>query len=146
MYSGAISVYNARDYVGNIPLSHVVKPASSMTGRITLITWSPDGYALFVGYEKGWALWSVYGKPGAHSFWAEQDLVRKNPGEGYLDGVRDGCWVAGGQDLLLANNRGDGRLWALEMAKSAVTGCYNAVSKPIMDFLPESPPTNFNVC
>jgi len=126
--SGVISVYNARDYVGNIPLSYIVRPPSSMTGRMSFATWSPDGYALFGGYEKGWAIWSVYGKPGAHSFWAERDLIKRSPGEGYLDGVKDGCWFGGGQDLLLVKYKGDERLWALEMAKSAVTGCYNAVS------------------
>ena len=98
-----------------------------MTGKITFIAWSPDGYALFVGYERGWAMWSVYGKAGAHSFWAERGLVKKVPGEGFLEGVRDGCWVGGGQELLLVKSRGDERLWALEMAKSAVTGCYNSV-------------------
>lgn len=125
--SGVISVYTVRDYAGNIPLSHKVEPASSITGNITFVTWSPDGYAFFVGYERGWALWSVYGKPGAHCFWAERDLIKKDAGEGYLDGLRDGCWP-GGQDLLLVNYKGDRRLWAIEMAKSAITGCYNAVS------------------
>ncbi|KAF8469105.1 RIC1-domain-containing protein [Kalaharituber pfeilii] len=126
--NGIISIYNARDYAGNIPLSHAVKPPSSMTGKLAFVTWSPDGYALFAGYEKGWALWSVYGKLGAHSFWAERDLIKRNQGEGYLDGVRDGCWIGGGQDLLLIKYKGDGRLWALEMAKSAITGCYNSAN------------------
>ena len=72
-------------------------------------------------------MWSVYGKPGATSFWADRGLIKKNTGEGYLEGVRDGSWLAGGQELLLVKSTGDEQLWALEMAKSAVTGCYNSV-------------------
>lgn len=104
-------------------------PQTSAPGETTFITWSPDGYALFAGYEKGWAMWSVYGKPGAHSFWSNREISRKFPGEGFLEGVKNGCWVGGGQDLLLIKWKGDDKLWAIEMARSAITGCYNSVGQ-----------------
>lgn len=119
-----------RDYNGGIALSHVISsPASSYsTGRTTFITWSPDGYCLFSGYTKGWATWSVYGKPGGSSFSADSRLVSKNPGEGYLSGVRDGSWLPSGGEILLTKQGGSDKLWALEFARSAVTGCFSSAN------------------
>ena len=123
-----IWVYTARDYVGSIPLSHKLQsPASpSATGPITSISYSPDGYCLFAGYEKGWALWSVYGKPGASSFTTDRALSESNR-EGWLSGIYEGVWLNGGLDILLTGQNDD-RLWLLEMAKSAVTGCFSAAN------------------
>ncbi|CAL8583385.1 WD40 repeat protein [Xanthoria parietina] len=82
---GEIHVYTARDYAGSIPLSHKIpSPASSSTtGQITCLAYSPDGYGLVAAYEHGWALWSVYGKPGASSFGADPNISRTN----------DECWL-----------------------------------------------------
>ena len=123
-----IRVYTARDYVGNIPLSHIIQPPASLatTGAITNLTYSPDGYCLFVSYEKGWAIWSVYGKPGANSFAADRTLSDINA-EGWLSGVLEGVWLHGGMGILLISPKDD-RLWLLEMAKSAVTGCFCAAN------------------
>jgi WD40 repeat protein len=125
---GAIHVYTARDYVGNIPLSHrqklTVSPSSS--GRLTFLSYSPDGYCLFAGYEKGWATWSVFGKAGSTSFTANRSISEVNE-EGWLDGIKDGAWLSGGCEILLVG-QGDTRIWALEMARSAVTGCYAAAN------------------
>lgn len=126
--SGEIHVYSARDYVGNIPLSYkVVPPASeSTTGQITFLIYSPDGYCLFAGYEKGWAIWSVYGKSGGSSFVADR-TTSKNNSEGWLVGIVEGSWLAGGSSILLMTHN-DNRLWIMEMAKSAVTGCFCAAN------------------
>lgn len=123
-----IWVYTARDYVGSIPLSHKLQsPASrSTTGYVTSISYSPDGYCLFAGYERGWALWSVYGKPGASSFTADRTVSESNK-EGWLSGVYEGTWLNGGLNVLLMSQNDD-RLWLLEMAKSAVTGCFSAAN------------------
>lgn len=123
-----IWVYTARDYVGSIPLSHKLQsPASqSTTGHVTSLSYSPDGYCLFTGYERGWALWSVYGKPGASSFAADQ-TVSENNEEGWLSGVYEGSWLNGGLNILLTSQNDD-RLWLLEMAKSAVTSCFSAAN------------------
>ena len=123
-----VLVYNAKDYVGNIPLSHKLElPASkSSTGRVAVIEFSPDGYSLFAGYEKGWALWSVYGKLQGSSFGADTQMSQKND-EGWLLGVSNAAWLDSGTDVLFVRPE-DHRLWLLELAKSAVTTCYSSAN------------------
>ncbi|ORY11884.1 RIC1-domain-containing protein [Clohesyomyces aquaticus] len=130
--NGDIYVYTARDYTGNIPLSHKLRPNVSTPGKLTVLIYSPDGYCLFAGYEHGWAMWSVYGKPGASSFTTDRTLSKTN-GEGWLLGVRDGFWIGGGAELLLLPDH-DNRLFLLEMARSAITGCFSSanVSRSLM--------------
>ena len=126
--NGEVRIYTARDYVGNIPLSHNLIPPVSIqtTGRITSIVYSPDGYCLFVGYEKGWVIWSVYGKQGGSSFVSDSNISRDN-GEMWLTGVQSAHWINGGSELILTCPIED-RIWVLELAKSAVTGCFCAAN------------------
>ena len=126
--SGEIHVYNAKDYVGSIPLSHKIQPPGSLsvTGKITSLSYSPDGYCLFAGFERGWALWSAYGKAGATSFVADRQLSESNS-EGWLLGVLEAVWVGGGSRIMIASQLDD-RLWAMEMAKNAVTTCFSAAN------------------
>lgn len=126
--SGNIRVYTAKDYVGSIPLLYSLQtPASlSTTGDITSLNYSPDGYCLFAGYKRGWGVWSVFGKPGGSSFTADDTISEKNS-EGWLIGILEGSWVFGGSAMLLASPDDD-RLWIMEMAKSAVTGCFCAAN------------------
>ncbi|KAF2639870.1 RIC1-domain-containing protein [Massarina eburnea CBS 473.64] len=130
--NGDIYVYTARDYTGNIPLSHKLQPNTTNPGKITVMVYSPDGYSLFAGYENGWAMWSVYGKPGATSFTTDRTLSKIN-GEGWLLGIKDAFWIGNGAELLLLGNS-DNRVFLLEMARSAVTGCFSAanVSRSLM--------------
>lgn len=126
--SGEICVYSAKDYVGSIPLSHKVMPQVSqvLSGQITLLKWSPDGYCLFAGFEKGWATWSVYGKSGSSSFNSDR-AVSENNEEGWLMGVRDGSWLSGGSEILLLGQHDD-RLWVLDMARSATTSLFSSAN------------------
>ena len=132
--NGEIHVYTARDYVGSIPLSHRLEPPVSFlsAGPITTLNYSPDGYCLFVGFEKGWALWSVYGKLQASSFTADHRISESHK-ENWLQGVHDASWLTGGSDILISRSDED-RLWLLELAKSAVTTCFSAanVSRTIL--------------
>ncbi|KAH9865489.1 hypothetical protein J1614_009074 [Plenodomus biglobosus] len=130
--NGEIYVYTARDYTGNIPLSHRLQPNTSSPGKLTVLAYSPDGYCLFAGYERGWAMWSVYGKPGATSFTTDRALSETN-GEGWLLGVHDAFWIGGGAELLLLN-KNDNRLFIVEMARSAVIGCFSSanISRSLM--------------
>lgn len=123
---GAIRVYTVRDYSGNVPSSHIhMLPVSKThSGNLTTLSYSPDGYCLFAGYEKGWATWSVYGKPLSNSFGVDQNLVASN-GEHWISGVRDAAWLGGGSEVVLVGRQHEA-LWLLEMARSAVTGCYSA--------------------
>ncbi|CAG8972313.1 hypothetical protein HYALB_00001715 [Hymenoscyphus albidus] len=125
---GSIQVYTARDYVGNIPPSHVHKVSVSRqySGALTCLTYSPDGYCLFAGYENGWVTWSVFGKSSATSFGSDQRITQDHE-EGWLDGVKDATWFGGGSEILLIGKQDD-RLWTLEMARSAITGCYTSAN------------------
>lgn len=125
---GCVRVYTARDYAGNIAPSHMHRlpdgVSRTRSGRLTCLAYSPDGHCLFAGYEKGWATWSVYGKPGAHAF-AGEASVAEAKGETWLEGggVREAVWIGGGCELLVVGGRSDA-LWVMEMARSSVTGCY----------------------
>ncbi|KAI1175411.1 DUF1339 domain protein [Nemania sp. FL0916] len=122
---GSVHVYSARDYAGNIPPSHVHKATASLaqSGCLTSLSYSPDGYCLFAGYEKGWATWSVFGKSASNSFNADSSIARTNE-EHWLTGIADACWVGGASELLLIGHQSEA-IWSLEMARSAVTGCYS---------------------
>ena len=126
--NAAIHVYTARDYNGSIPLSHTLEQPASIvsTGQISTLSYSPDGYCLFAGYEKGWAIWSVYGKLQGSSFMADRKISEDN-GEGWLQGVHEVAWLSAGSNILLTG-QDDDRLFLLEMAKSAVTGCFCAAN------------------
>ena len=119
-----VYVYTARDYVGSIPLSHKLESPASIisTGRLNTLIYSPDGYCLFAGYENGWAIWSVYGKLQGSSFTSDPKLSETN-GEGWLQGVYEAAWLHAGSDILLTRQNDD-QLYLMEMAKSAVTGCF----------------------
>jgi len=121
---GSIRVYSAKDYVGNIPPSHIHRlpiPKAS-AGALQTLTYSPDGYCLFAGYEKGWATWSVYGKTLSHSFNADPAIAQSN-GEEWISGIREATWMGGACEMLLLANRHEA-VWLLELARNAVTSCY----------------------
>jgi RAB6A-GEF complex partner protein 1 len=130
--NGDIHVYTARDYTGNIPLSHKLHPNSTNPGKLTVLTYSPDGYCLFAGYEHGWSMWSVYGMPGATSFSTDRSLSESNR-EGWLLGILDAFWIGGGAEILLLGNN-DNRIFLLDMARSGITGCFSSanVSRSLM--------------
>ncbi|KAJ5186335.1 hypothetical protein N7449_011099 [Penicillium cf. viridicatum] len=126
--NGEVLVYTAKDYMGNIPLSQKLNlPASpTTTGALTFMSYSPDGYCLFAGFENGWTTWSVFGKPGGNSFSVDAALATANS-EDWLTGVSDGCWIGGGSDIILSGQN-DRRLWVLETARSALTGCFSSAN------------------
>jgi WD40 repeat protein len=122
--NGEIHVYAAKDYAGNIPLSHKMPMPGSFaaTGRITCLAWSPDGYCLFAGFEKGWASWSVFGKQGASSLTANHSMADVNQ-ETWLLGISTANWTSGGSEILLTS-RNDDRIWTLGWSRSAAVGCF----------------------
>lgn len=119
-----VRVYTAKDYLGNVPWSHTLRLSVSATysGNITWMSYSPDGYCLFVGFEKGWATWSVYGKPGANSFGTDQPVMEAN-GDQWLLGVKDGFWIGAGSEIVLLGTNAR-EFFILEMMRSSATGCF----------------------
>ncbi|KAK6335441.1 hypothetical protein TWF696_002217 [Orbilia brochopaga] len=132
---GQIFVYNARDYVGNIPLSHTITPPASKwtAGKLTFLAWSPDGYALFAGFEAGWALWTTYGKLIGSTYSAD-NVEKERYNDAYLDGLIDGAWLPGGVEIALVSGKKmpddtiqrSPNVYNLELARSSVTGLFNA--------------------
>ncbi|EXF84671.1 hypothetical protein CFIO01_08125 [Colletotrichum fioriniae PJ7] len=125
---GSIRVYSARDYAGNIPPSHThtIPVSTTVSGSLTTLSYSPDGYCLFAGYESGWATWSVYGKPGSNSFGAHDAIIEAN-GENWISGIGDAVWLGSGSEILITHRKHEA-IWVLEMARSAVVGNYNAAN------------------
>ena len=123
--NGEILIYAAKNYAGNVPLSHKMPMPGSLasTGRITCLVWSPDGYCLFAGFQKGWASWSVFGKQGASSFTANSSMVEMNR-ENWLLGISSANWTSGGSEILLTSPSSN-RIWTLEMSRSAAVGCFS---------------------
>jgi len=121
---GNIHVYSVRDYSGNVPHSHKheIPVSTNTSGPLSTLIYSQDGYCLFAGYAGGWATWSVFGKAASQSFGADPNITATNKEE-WLAGVKDASWVGGSCELLLLGSQ-DSAIWSLEMARSAVTGCY----------------------
>ncbi len=131
--NGDVVSYTVKEYTGPINLSHrnSLKGPTTSAGRLTFLSYSPDGYCLFAGYENGWIVWSVFGKAVASSF-ADPSVQKTRP-DGALRGVRDGFWIGAGSELALLGMQGD-RIWMLEMARSSTTGCFSAsnMSRPLL--------------
>jgi RAB6A-GEF complex partner protein 1 len=126
--SGRILCYAAKDYAGNIPLSHEITTtmSASTTGNITSLAWSPDGYCLFVGYERGWTTWSVFGKEGASTFRQNASHADSNR-EDWLLATHRAAWASGGAEILLSTPTSN-RIWKLEMSRSAAMGCFSCAN------------------
>ncbi|KAK9464581.1 RIC1-domain-containing protein [Lipomyces arxii] len=118
--SGMVHIYSVQDYAGHIPLMRTIIAPNSIYGGVTVVTWSPDGYSLFVGYSHGWALFSVYGKLVSHSMLAEGDLV---PNDHWLAGVQEAVWLSNGAELLLVPVDSS-EMWLLELSKWGLAGSY----------------------
>ena len=50
--------------------------------------WSSDGYVLAVGWEKGWAVWSVGGRCLAWGFGVEYEVDEERFQDAFMYGVQ----------------------------------------------------------
>ena len=126
--SGKILCFAAKDYAGNIPLSHTFKAGTSTTAalKVNSLAWSPDGYCLFAGFDSGWATWSVFGKEGASTFTANASHAESHE-ECWLLSIGSVQWLSTGSELLLTSPN-DARIWKLDFSRSAAVGMFSCAN------------------
>ena len=74
-------------------------------GTVTCLAWTSDGYAIAVGYENAWAIWSVSGRLNGWGMESTTSTAQSN--EPYMDGILDLFWAPGNLELfVLAKARG----------------------------------------
>lgn len=126
--NGRVYLYNVRDYSGGIILMKEFTPSVSYlsSGALTTLSYSPDGYCLFAGYERGWMTWSVYGQVTGSSFGSDRHMAQSTE-ELWLTGVQHACWMASGLEVALICPKSF-RIYMLEFARSAVAGCFTSAN------------------
>ncbi|PCH33349.1 RIC1-domain-containing protein [Wolfiporia cocos MD-104 SS10] len=96
------------------------------TGPVRTMDWSSDGYVLAVGWEKGWAVWSVGGRCLAWGFGVEYEVDEDRYQDAFMYGVIDLFWAPGNFELFVLSRssppqKADGQLFVIPFAKSATT-------------------------
>ena len=75
---GVVTCANLPSLDGGMPQAQVLQIpqlyTKDKTGRVCSMEWSSDGYALAVGWEHGWAVWSVGGRCLAWGFGVEYEV------------------------------------------------------------------------
>ncbi|QSL66326.1 hypothetical protein MERGE_000704 [Pneumocystis wakefieldiae] len=117
--NGKIKIYytekskNIITYLYTIALDDI-----DVTGNIECMTWSEDGYVIFVGFQNIWSLWSAYGnllcsKPNVDAFENSNEEI-------FMGGVSHALWFNEGAELIIASNKekSNGKLWKINMARS----------------------------
>ena len=104
---------------------------------MTSLSWTPDGYALAVGWEGGWGVWSTGGKLLGWGVLQGEDADALARDDAFMRGIeRNGLlWAGGGLELILLSSLQDSdrRKDVLSRRASALNG-----STPIG---PTSPPS-----
>ncbi|KAJ9478363.1 RIC1 domain-containing protein [Pseudozyma hubeiensis] len=135
---GTVAVYTYRA-PGRTPLhSHTLSVRQALkstasyltTGPVRSLSWTSDGYALAVGWDKGMSTWSTYGKLMACTLREDWELASKNFSDAFMFGCRDLFWAPGNTELFilaLAKKdapplRPNSQLFVLPFSKSAVAG------------------------
>ncbi|EIW64556.1 RIC1-domain-containing protein [Trametes versicolor FP-101664 SS1] len=129
-YSGTVEFASLPSMEGALPKPQVLQIptmyAREGTGSVCTMEWSSDGYVLAVGWEKGWAIWSVGGRCLAWGFGVEYEVDAERFQDAFMYGVRGLFWAPGNFELVMlaqsSPNMADGQLFVLPFAKSATTG------------------------
>lgn len=127
---GSIYLYNIRDYSGTSVLIRTIYPPASSPGPILVMRWSPDGNALLVGYESGWALFSVYGMLTASTLLSNKEQKLK---ESWLGGISNASWSFTG-DIVFMIPKSREKMWLLNMLKWSACGNYTQdnLQRPVL--------------
>ncbi|KAK0557552.1 WD40 repeat protein [Tilletia horrida] len=136
---GTLRIYAYRSPTRKPLYSHSLSIRSSLrstasflkTGKVTSLAWTSDGYALAVGFEHGWAVWSTYGKLMASSFRDDWASTSKHFSDSFMFGVQSLFWGPCNSELFILSGTTakdgkivdlDRQLFALPFARSAVAG------------------------
>ena len=90
--SGTVEFANFPSIDGVVPTPQVLQIpnmyARDGTGSVCTMEWSSDGYVLAVGWEKGWAIWSVGGRCLAWGFGVEYEVDEERFQDAFMYGVQ----------------------------------------------------------
>ena len=125
--NGDIFAYNVKDYSGSITFSHKYFFASfcHSPSKISTLTYSPDGYCLFCGFDAGWATWSVFGKHLAFS--PSSSSVCNDGRQGIYNGVSDAIWLGEGSEVIIVGPN-MGCISVIEMARCTLSSCLSTTN------------------
>ncbi|KAI0786104.1 RIC1-domain-containing protein [Abortiporus biennis] len=94
------------------------------TGAVRTMEWSSDGYVLAVGWERGWAIWSVGGRCLAWSFGSENETNPDKFQDSFMYGMKSLFWAPGNFELVVLADGSpalERQLFIIPFAKSATT-------------------------
>ncbi|KAF8490724.1 RIC1-domain-containing protein [Gautieria morchelliformis] len=125
---GTLEITNFPSHAGVPPRTEsLLLPTSyNRTGPVHCMEWSSDGYVLAVGWEAGWAVWSVGGRCLAWAIGVDHEIDGSRFHDLFMHGVMDLFWIPGNCELVVLANpvpiEDNSQLFAIPFAKSAVTG------------------------
>ncbi|KAL5495557.1 RIC1 [Sanghuangporus weigelae] len=127
--SGTVELANFPSFEGEMPKAQFLSlPAFAgniKPGTVCAMEWSQDDYALAVGWNNGWAVWSVGGRCLAWGFGVDEDVKNPRFQDNFMFGILDLFWGQGNFELFVISNgnsnKPDGQLFIIPFAKSAVT-------------------------
>ncbi|KAF8744201.1 RIC1 protein, partial [Rhizoctonia solani] len=111
-------------------------PSLAITGALTCVEWTSDGYACAVGWERGWGAWSIGGRclcwaVGMENVGAGIGMSESGKQDAFMFGIRTLFWNPGNTELwVLAAGRSNapnepaqsGSLFSIPFVKSAIAG------------------------
>lgn len=98
---------------------------SANPGAVTSLSWTSDGYALAVGHENGWAVWSMGGRLDGYGVAGDED---EPSADAFMNNVENLFWGPGNLDLFMQTKLETNRIYAMPFVKSATTGQHSPVS------------------
>ncbi|ODN94637.1 hypothetical protein L198_04776 [Cryptococcus wingfieldii CBS 7118] len=119
--SGKVNLVSIPSWLNPPRLSHTLDfrrsaNLKSSPGQVTSLAWTGDGYCLAVGYEHGWAAWSMGGRLGGWGHRDEEASQSQDPG------VLSLFWIPGNLELfVLRPHESSPQLEIIPFAKSATT-------------------------
>ncbi|KIJ68689.1 hypothetical protein HYDPIDRAFT_179745 [Hydnomerulius pinastri MD-312] len=127
-YSGSIELTAFPAPEGPAPTPQTIdipNPYNRPRGQVSAMEWSSDGYVLAVGWEHGWAIFSIGGRCLASGFGVDDTVDGERFQDAFMHGVRDLFWAPGNFELVVlaqsSPKKPDGQIFVLPFAKSATT-------------------------